>query len=232
MVDRRVRASQETIQKALVGDYRPEHLFVLKRAFELYHTYDAKINACDEQIVRRSGPTARSGGWEGQAAASPQRRTPGVLGQNARPGYAGRLYPKLGVDLTAIEGIGVPTELVFLTEVGPDLSRFPSEKHFASWLGLCPDQRISGGKVLSSRTRRVINRVSDALRMAAVTLERSQCALGAFYRRMKAKLGAAEAITATAHKLARLIYRLLKHGEAYVRQGMEDYEKRFQERKL
>jgi transposase len=142
------------------------------------------------------------------------------------------LYPKLGVDLTAIEGIGVLTSLVILTEVGPDLSLFPSEKHFASWLGLCPDQRISGGKVLSSRTRRVINRVSDALRMGAVSLERSQSALGAFYRRMKAKLGAAEAVTATAHKLARLIYRLLKHGEAYVRQGMENYENQYQNRKL
>ena len=100
--------------------------------------------------------------------------------------------------------------LVVLTEVGPNLSRFKTEKHFCSWLGLCPDNRISGGKVLSSRTRRVINRVSDALRMAATTLERSQTALGGFYRRMKARLGAAEGITATAHKLARIIYRLIK----------------------
>ena len=109
---------------------------------------------------------------------------------------------------------------------------FRTEKHFCSWLGLCPDNRISGGRVLSSRTRKVINRLSDALRMAAVTLERSQSALGAFYRRMKGKLGAAEAVTATAHKLARLIYRLIKHGEAYVRQGLADYEASFQERKL
>ena len=111
-------------------------------------------------------------------------------------------------------------------------SKFPSEKHFASWLGLCPDNRISGGKVLSSHTRRVISRVSDALRIAAMSLERSQSALGAFHRRMKARLGAAEAVTATAHKLARLVYRLLKHGEAYVQQGIEDYEKKFKERKL
>jgi len=232
MVDRRVRASQQTIQKALVGDYRTEHLFVLKLAFELYHTYEAKIKACDEQIVlavaqlpdqvdvQTKPLPARK---EGRPARADQ-----MFGQDLRAG----LYPKFGVDLTAIEGIGILTELVILTEVGPDLSRFPSEKHFASWLGLCPDQRISGGKVLSSRTRRVINRVSDALRVAAMTLERSQSALGAFYRRMKARLGAAEAVTATAHKLARLIYRLLKHGEAYVRQGMADYEKRFQQRKL
>jgi transposase len=142
------------------------------------------------------------------------------------------LYRKTGVDLTAIEGIGVLTSLVVFTEVGPDLSRFPTEKRFCSWLGLCPDNRISGGKVLSSRTRRVINRVADALRLAATTLERSQSALGGFYRRMKARLGAAEAVTATAHKLARIIYRLIKHGEAYVRQGMEAYEQKFQARKL
>jgi hypothetical protein len=232
MVDRRVRASQGVIQKALVGDYRPEHLFVLKCAFELYHTYEAKINACDEQIVLEVAKLpdqvdvkvkplpARK---EGRRCCDDQ-----MLHQDMRAA----LYPKLGVDLTAIEGIGVLTSLVILTEVGPDLSLFPSEKHFASWLGLCPDQRISGGKVLSSRTRRVINRVSDALRMGAVSLERSQSALGAFYRRMKAKLGAAEAVTATAHKLARLIYRLLKHGEAYVRQGMENYENQYQNRKL
>src|ERR1035437_2139410 len=108
------------------------------------------------------------------------------------------LYRKFGTDLTAIEGIGVTTGLVILTEVGPDLSCFKSEKHFASWMGLCPDNRISGGKVLSSHTRRVINRVSDAL-----SLERSHSAMGGYFRRMKAKLGAPEAITATAHKLAR-----------------------------
>jgi len=122
--------------------------------------------------------------------------------------------------------------LVLLTEVGPNVSRFKSEKQFCSWLGLCPDNRISGGKVLSSRTRRVVNRASDALRMAASTLERSQSALGGFYRRMKARLGAAEGVTATAHKLARIVYRLIKHGEAYVRQGMEDYENKFRARRL
>jgi hypothetical protein len=116
--------------------------------------------------------------------------------------------------------------------VGPDLSRFATEKHFCSWLGLCPDNRISGGKVLSNRTRRVVNRASDAFRMAATTLERSQSALGGYYRRMKARLGAAEAITAIAHKLARIIYRLIKYGEAYVRQGIQDYEAKFKSRKL
>ena len=232
MVDCRVRATQATIQKALVGDYRKEHLFELRSAFELHHTYEEKIHACDEQIVAETAGLpdkvdlslkplpARK---EGRAAHKDQ-----LAGQDMREG----VYKKLGADLTAIEGIGITTALVILTEVGPDLSRFPSEKHFASWLGLCPDNRISGGKVLSSRTRRVINRVSDALRIGATSLERSQTAMGGFYRRMKAKLGAAEAVTATAHKLARFVYRLIKHGETYVRQGMAEQEQKYQERKL
>jgi hypothetical protein len=232
MVDRRVQATAAAIQKALVGDYRKEHLFVLAQAFALYHTYEEKIGACEQQTVLEIAklpdkvdltlqplPPRK----EGRKPSQDQ-----MAGQDMREG----MYKKFGVDLTAIEGIGVTTSLVLFTEVGPEVSRFPSEKHFCSWLGLCPDNRISGGKVLSSRTRRVVNRASDALRMAATTLENSQSALGGFYRRMKARLGAAEAVTATAHKLARIVYRLLKHGETYVRQGMEDYEKKFRERKL
>lgn len=232
LVDRRVRASQELIQKALAGDYRTEHLFVLQSAWALHQVYTAKINACDEQLIRELAqlPTAANGTTQPLPARKAGRST--HADQMAGHDLRAALYPKLGVDLTAIEGIGTLTALVVLTEVGPDLSRFRSEKHFASWLGLCSDNRISGGKVLGSRTRRVVNRVADALRIAALTLERSQSALGAFYRRMKARLGAAEAVTAAAHKLARLIYRLLKHGEAYVRQGLVDYEKKFQERKL
>src|SRR5271157_364221 len=232
LVDRRVRASQETMQKALVGDYRTEHLFVLKSAFELYHTYEAKINACDEQIAREIPllPDKVNLTLKPMPAGKEGRKP--FLDKMAGRDMRQELYEKLGVDVTGVEGIGVLTGLILLTEVGPNLSRFRSEKHFCSWLGLCPDNRISGGKVLSSRTRRVVNRASDALRMAATTLERSQSALGGFYRRMKARLGAAEAVTATAHKLARIIYRLIKHGEAYVRQGMEEYEKNFRARKL
>jgi transposase len=227
-----VHASQQTIAKALVGDYRAEHLFVLRQAYELYHAYESRINACDEQTVRQiANLPAKVDPALKPLPARKAGRKPGLdkmAGVDMRP----ELYKTFGVDLTAVEGIGVLTGLVLLTEVGPDLSRFRTEKHFCSWLGLCPDNRISGGQVLSSRTRRVVNRLSDALRMAASTLERSQNALGAFARRMKARLGAAEGITATAHKLARIIYRLIKHGEAYVRQGLEDYEKKFTARKL
>jgi transposase len=232
LVDRRVRATAATIQRALQGDYREEHLFVLRQAYELYQTYEDKINACDEQVVRETaGLPAKVDPARKPLPARKEGRCRALdkmAGVDLRP----ELYAKWGVDLTGIEGIGVLTSLILLTEVGPNVSRFRSEKHFCSWLGLCPDNRISGGKVLSSRTRRVVNRASDALRMAANSLERSQSALGGFARRMKARLGAAEGITATAHKLARIVYRLVKHGEAYVRQGLEDYENKFKDRKL
>lgn len=232
LVDRRVRATAATLQQALQGDYRAEHLFVLRQAYELYNTYDAHINACDEQIVRETAslPAKVDPALKPLPARKPGRSAchDKMAGVDMRP----ELHEKFGVDLTGIEGIGVLTALILLTEVGPNVSRFHSEKHFCSWLGLCPDNRISGGKVLSSRTRRVVNRASDALRMAASSLDRSQTALGGFARRMKARLGAAEGITATAHKLARIVYRLIKHGEAYVRHGLEAYEKKFAERKL
>jgi transposase len=229
---RSVRAPAATIQQALKGDYREEHLFVLRQAYELYQTYEGKINACDEQIARETvNLPGRVDSTLKPLPARKEGRKP-FLDKMAGQDMRQRLYEKFGVDVTAIEGIGVLTGLVLLTEVGPNVSRFKSEKQFCSWLGLCPDNRISGGKVLSSRTRRVVNRASDALRMAASTLERSQSALGGFYRRMKARLGAAEGVTATAHKLARIVYRLIKHGETYVRQGMEDYEKKFRARKL
>lgn len=232
LVDRRVRATATTIQAALRGDYRAEHLFVLRQAYELYQTYTDKMDACDREIVRETAslPAKVDPARKPLPArkAGRSRCFDKMAGVDMRP----ELYEKFGVDLTGIEGLGVLTSLILLTEVGPDVSRFPSEKHFCSWLGLCPDNRISGGKVLSSRTRRVVNRASEALRMAASSLERSQTALGGFARRMKARLGAAEGITATAHKLARIVYRLIKHGETYVRQGIDDYERKFKDRKL
>jgi transposase len=163
-VDRRVRATPERIQKALQGNHRPEHLFVLGQAFSLHAAVEEKIQACDEQIVREAGLLADQ--------VDPQRQLPTrkegrparmdlMQGQDMRE----VLFRKFGTDLTAIESIGVATALGVLTEVGPSLSGFKTEKHFCSWLGLCPNNRISGGKVLSSRTRKVVNRVADALRM-------------------------------------------------------------------
>ena len=226
LADRRVKSTQSQIAKALIGDYRAEHLFQRQTAFDLYHTYEAKIATCDEELARVLVKLPDR--VDVKLKPLPDKTGRKKMDEDLRLG----LYLKLGIDLTAIEGIGPLVALTVLTEVGPDLSRFKTEKHFTSWLGLCPDNRISGGKVLSCRTRRVVNRLSDVLRLAATTLERSQTALGAYYRRMKAKLGAAEGITAMAHKLARILYRLLTHGEAYVRQGMADYEEKYQARKL
>ena len=226
MVDRRVKASRLKIANALKGDYRAEHLFQLKSAYELFHIYQGKITACDEALAREISQLPDR--VDLQVKPLPEK----AKNKDIDEGLRLQLYRKLGVDITAVEGIGSLVGLTLLTEVGPDLSRFKSEKHFTSWLGLCPDNRISGGKVLSCRTRHVINRLSDVLRIAATTLERSQSALGAYYRRMKAKLGAAEGVTATAHKLARILYRLLKYGEAYVKEGLEEYERKYQERKI
>ena len=137
-----------------------------------------------------------------------------------------------GVDLTTIEGIAEGTALVMLSEIGTDMHRWPSVQHVCSWLGLCPQHNISGGKVLSRRVRPGAHRVTVALRLAARSVHRSQSALGAFFRRMKARLGTPKAITATAHKLARLVYSLLQHGSAYVQQGLDASEAHDRERKV
>lgn len=226
LAHKRVKSSREQIAQALTGDYRPEHLFALQVAYELYLTYEQKIQQADDHLIQELEQLPDQVALKDKPL--PAKAKNKQISEDLRLG----LYLKLGVDITAIEGIGERVGLTMLTEVGPDLKAFPSEKHFCSWLGLCPDNRISGGKVLNTHTRRVVNRLADALRMAATTLERSQSALGAYYRRMKAKLGAAEGITATAHKLARLLYRLIKHGESYVRVGLEEYEKKNRQRKL
>jgi len=135
-----------------------------------------------------------------------------------------------GVDLTRIDGIEVSTALVVVSEVGTDMSRFRSDKHFSSWLGLCPGTKITGGKVMSGKTKRSANRAAQALRMAAAALRKSQSALGAYFRRLCARMDKARAVTAAAHKLARLIYAMLTKGEEYVDQGQEYYEERYRER--
>lgn len=226
LANRRVKSPRCEIAKALVGDYRQEHLFQLKMAFEMYEVYEAKIRQCDDQVVAQLEklPTR----VDIKAKPLPPKFAPKNIDENLRMG----LYLKLGVDITAIEGIGAQVALALLSEAGADLSQFRTVKHWTSWLGLCPDNRISGGKILSCRTRKVVNRLANALRMAATTLERSKTAMGAYYRRMKARLGAAEAVTATAHKLARLLYAVLTQGDTYVRESLEKYERRYHASKL
>jgi transposase len=142
------------------------------------------------------------------------------------------LFKMCGVDLTRIDGIDVTTALAVVSEVGADLSRFPTDKHFASWMGLCPGTRITGGKVLSGKTKRCANRAAQALRLAAAALRSSQSALGAYFRRLCSRMDKPKAVAAAAHKLARLIYAMLTKGQAYTDQGQDYYEERYRERVL
>jgi transposase len=225
--DYRCKHDEATIARALQGTWREEHLFSLAQAVALYEVSHQKITECDRQIEAYLQTFADRS--DGQPLPPPSR--PRKRGRN-QPAFAVRapLHRISGVDLSQIEGLDETTSLGILSEIGLDMTRWPTVKHFTSWLGLCPHQRVSGGKVLSRRTKSCANRAATALRLAAAALHHSQSALGAFFRRRKARLGAPKAITATAHKLARLIYTMLKPGTAYVRRGMDEYEQQYRDR--
>jgi transposase len=220
----RIRASEAEIAKALQGTWREEHLFALKQAVALYDAYAGQLVECDQHLE-----TMLAGLVCHEDQPAPDRRR--SKAKNA-PRFDLRtyLFQMCGVDLTRIDGIDVTTAFKVLAEVGADLSRFKSAKHFASWLGLCPGTKISGGKILSGASKRTTNRAAQALKMAAANLRNSQSALGAYYRRLCARMDKPRAITACAHKLARLIYTLLTKGEEYVDQGQAQYEERYRQR--
>jgi transposase len=211
MRDVRCKQSAATIARSLKGNYRPEHLFSLRQAVELYEIYQTKIADCDRQIL------------EQLKSFDPPDDMPRITVEDA-------LVRMSGVDLTSIDGIDTTTALKIVAEIGTDMSRWKSSKHFASWLGLSPGTKVSGGKVLSSATKPVANKAAQALRMAAFTLFNSKSALGAYLRRQRARLGSPKAITATAHKLARLVYAMFTQGTAYVDAGQQYYEERYRSR--
>jgi transposase len=224
--DHRCKESTETIARALQGTWQPEHLFALQQSLALYDYYHQQIRDCDQVIAVHLQGMALPGVPPLEAKRRVRRRKDNEVTFDARQ----RLHHMAGVDLTAIEGIEESTALVVLSEIGTDMSRWPSEKHFGSWLGLAPNPKKSGGHIKSSATRPGVHRAAQALRLAAKNLQRSQSALGGFFRRIAARRGLAKAITATAYKLARIIYALLKYGTAYVAQGLEAYERAYQER--
>jgi transposase len=226
--DDRCQHREETIAKALYGQGREEHLFALAQAVALYAVYHQKMLDCDRQIAAHLGTCAEHS--PSQAPPSQPKRTPKRKCNQPAFEVRGSLQRGTGGDLTTIEGIDDTTALIVIREVGLDMSRGPTVKHFTAWLGLCPHQRVSGGKVLSRRTKSSANRVATALRVGAACLHHRQSAFGAFFRRMKARVGTPKAITATAHKLARLIYTMLKHGTAYVPRGMDEYAQPYRER--
>ena len=241
--DKRVyKSTPQQMQAALVGDYRPEHLFVLSQSLQAYRFYQARIEECD----RETEPLLEKLAQEVEAASAKLKldalnpsspkdgaTTPEPLTESKpdcglktkrkrkpranepKIDLAGLLERICGIDLTKVVGLNVLNVLLIVSEIGVDMSKWRSAKAFCSWLGLCPGNKISGGKVLDSRTRQVANRVADALRLAAQSVGRTETCLGIFYRRKQAHLGAPKATTATARKLACLIYHLLKYKQPY-----------------
>jgi hypothetical protein len=230
MRDKRCKNSITTIAKSLQGNYRPEHLFSLKQAVEALEFYQAQIADCDREIETLLA--SFDSVTKDNLPSQPEEDNKSSKSRCATPAFnlQNELYRVAGVDLTKINGIDTTTALKIVSETGFDMSRWKSAKHFASWLGLSPGSKISGGKRLSGKTKPVVNRAAMAFRMAASSLYRSSCALGAYYRRMKTRLGAPKAITATAHKLARLVFSMLKYGADYTDVGQEYYEKRYKSR--
>lgn len=230
--DYRIKSSPETIAKALEGDYRSEHLFTLTQSLALYDFTQQQIADCDQEIERVLSTFETL--VDPAAHPLPPPTTTHRQPQRNEPAFDLRthLYRITGVDLTQVPGLQAPTIHVILAEVGLNMHKWPTDKHFASWLGLCPDNQISGGKVLATGSRRVQNRASRALRMAAQSLRTSPSYLGAFFRRMRSKLGPAKATTATAHKLAKIIYHMLKEQTPYRERSAEDYLHKDQERQL
>jgi transposase len=218
-----------TIAKSLVGNYREEHLFALRQAVDLYETYQAKIADCDHVIIKQLEKQPDN---SDDGPPTPEKPVQGR--DRLRDGVDVRdlLFKKSGVDLFAIPGLAADTLLTLASEVGFDMTPWKTEKHFASWLGLCPGTKKSGGKVLNNKTKRNPNRATQAFRMAAASLYRSQTALGAFYRRMKSRSGGQQAVTATAHKIARIYYAMLTKGTSYLEFGQRAYEQRYKERRI
>jgi transposase len=217
---------QDTIARALEGTWRPEHLFALRQAYDLYRFHHQQIADCENMIRAELAklPDRTSG-----KPFRPKPRKGGRKQNDLTFEACGPLFKALGVDLTEIEGIDVRTALVILAELGVDVSRFPTEKHFASWLGVCPRQYESNQRKKKRGPRKGKNRIAIALRMAAQGLGKTKSPLAMFYRRIKSRIGGKGAITATAHKLACLVYRMLKYGKEYVKQSMQDYEQKVKE---
>jgi transposase len=223
--------SEEQIAKALHGNYRPEHLFVLQQAVAQYDFYQQQLLECDTQMQAMYEDLPPSDPDQ-QVTPPPKPRRAKPRKNQAHYDLASSLYRVVGVDLTAIDGIDALTAQSIITEIGLDITAWPTVKHFTSWLGLSPQNDISGGKVLRRGTKKTKNRANLAFRLAAQSLSRSNSAVGAFYRRMKARQGPAKATTATAHKLARIVYHMLRNRTAYSDPGASQFEQQHRERSI
>jgi len=227
--DARCKQSLATIQQALTGHYQPEHLFALRQTLALYDFLQAQLSECDHEMAA----VLASLNADREPPATALEKVRRTKGRN-EPDFDVRRarYVLLGTDLTRIHALGPHTLLRIISECGTDMQKWPTVKHFTSWLTLAPGNKISGGRVLSAKTRRSSNRVAALLRIAAVSIGRTQTALGAFYRRLGARIGKAKAVTATARKLAVLFYNALRFGMEYVDPGIDYYESKYRERMI
>jgi len=239
----RCKKDEKEIAKALDGNYREEHLMALKHALEAHDFFHQQVLECEKAIEQMMNK------WEKQAEESTPAQNTIPVERSSKNGRGiqkkteynlspyhfeveSSLQKILGVNLADIPGLDINGIIKILAEVGMDMSKWPSAKHFASWLGLCPGNKISGGKILSGKTKPSANRAAQALRLAANVLYRSQTALGAYFRRMRARLGAPKAITAAAHKLAKILYTMLKERKSFTEVGQAAYEQAYKERQL
>lgn len=224
--DPNCKNSEEVIRESLVGNYQEEHMFCLKQALELYDDYALKIAACDQQIQEIVS--------EMESLSDKEEKIAPKKAQTKKHAFLFNMHQELvritGVDLTAIPGLNVQSIAKIISEIGVDMTRWDTSKQFAAWLGLCPGNKVSGGKRLSGKTAPSANKAAAALRIGANALRFSDSALGAFFRRLSHRLGAAKAITATAHKLAVILYNMIKMGQEYIESGAKYYEEQYKDR--
>jgi hypothetical protein len=225
--------SPEEIGKALTGTWREEHLFVLGQALSLYDFYTSQIQACDEKIAQTYAVTRPN--WQSGELPPLSERKRNSHSKNMpqqETEIRAHLRRICGVDITVVDGFGVGLAQTVISEIGTDMRRFPNEKHFCSWLGLAPKNDISGGKVLKNATLKTKSRAGQAFRMAAKSVIRADCAFGQMYRRLRSRLGPAQAIVATAHAIARVVYRMLKFQVEYEPLSGGEYQKRYEAQQL
>lgn len=231
--DRNCQKSEEEIGKALTGTWREEHLFLLKQSLALYDFYTKQIEECDAEIERMYELTRPDWGSEDVKPWSKRKRN--SHSKNApknQEAIRQQLKRISGVDLSVVDGFGVSIAQTVIMELGTDMSKFPTEKHCCSWLGLAPKHEISGAKVLKNKTLKTKNRAGQAFRMAAQSVQNADCVFGALYRRLRARLGPAQATVATAHAIARVVYRMLKYKVEYETISVTEYEKKYQEQQI
>jgi transposase len=226
--------SEEEIAKALTGTWREEHLYVLKQSLELYDIYTEKVEACDEEICRRYGMTRPD--WvsrELPVIPDKKRNSHSKNAPKDGQGIREHLYRINGVDLSLVDGMGISLAQTVTMEVGSNVGeKFPTEKHFCAWLGLAPKHDITGGKVLSNRTLKTRNRAGQAFRLAANSVKKADCPFGVLYRRLRSRLGPAQATVATAHAIAKVVYKMLKYKVEYDPLSVNEYQKRYEEQQV